>query len=370
VHDTLELRNGVVIKAKGSGGRMLGMAHKATRPTLVIGDDLNARGDAYSPTTRHRRLQWFNTDVMSIGTLQRTNYVVAGTSIHRDAVVCALAREGAWTTRAYTAIVEWPTDMDRWQEWERRYGNLADDRRAVTARDYYDAHRSDMDAGAVVLWPEWESLYDLMALRATIGPAAFDSEKQDKPGVDGATEFPAEWLDRPGLLFDAWPPGLVLKVVACDPSKGSESKAGDWQAIASVALHSDGTFYADVSLKREPVSVMAERFAVAGKEFPAAFMAIEENATMGLIVPEVARAMRAISMVCPLKGVHNTLSKSARIRRLGGWLSRGQLRFRATPGGKEAVEQARQFPFGEFDDALDAVEIGIRTIENIINGAA
>lgn len=368
VHDTLELRNGCVIKAKGSGGRMLGMAHNATRPTLVIGDDLNARGDAYSPTTRQRRLQWFNTDVMSIGTLRRTNYVIAGTAIHRDAVVCALAREGAWTTRTYTAILEWPKRMDLWAEWERVYSNLADDTRANTSREFYAANRADMDAGAEVLWPDWESLYDLMAHRATIGPSAFDSEKQDRPGVDGATEFPDAWF-TPGMMFDAWPGGLVAKVVACDPSKGADAKSGDWQAIASVALHSDGVLYADMSLKRESVPIMAERFALTAKEWGGvASMGIETNATLGLLLPEIDRGMKAVGLVCPCKGIYNTLSKGARIRRLGGWLSRGQLRIRNTPGGKELVEQLRQFPNGDHDDAADALEIGIRLIEELITG--
>lgn len=368
-HDTATLRNGATIKAKGSGGRMLGMAERSVRPTLVIGDDLNARSDAYSPTIRNRRLHWFNTDVMSIGTLAHTNFVIAGTAIHRDAVVCALAREGAWTTRAYTAIAEWPKDMGLWEEWEKIYSNLAIDDRAAKALEFYARHRAEMDAGAEVLWPEWESLYDLMVHRATIGPGPFDSEKQDKPGTDGATEFPGDWFDRPGLMFDSWPGNLRCKVVACDPSKGGDSRAGDYQAIASVALGADGVLYCDVSLKREPVPVMAERIVQTAKEWGGvSSMAIETNATLGLLLPEIERAMKLGGLKVPMQGVHNTLSKSARIRRLGGYLSRGQLRFRSTPGGKETVEQLRQFPSGEFDDGPDAVEIAVRTIEGLING--
>ena len=367
-HDTATLRNGCTIKAKGSGGRMLGMAEKSVRPTLVIGDDLNARSDGYSPTLRTRRLHWFNTDVMSIGTLAHTNFVIAGTAIHRDAVVCALAREGAWTTRAYTAIAEWPENMGLWDEWEKIYSNLAIDDRSKKALEFYAQHRAEMDAGAEVLWPEWESLYDLMVHRATIGPGAFDSEKQDRPGTDGATEFPSDWFDKQGLMFDSWPGNPVIKVVVCDPSKGTDAKAGDYQAIGQLALYPDGVIYADMSLRREPVTTMAERFVLTAKDWGVTSMAIETNGTLGLIQPEVIRAMKDAKFMADFVGITNTLSKGARIRRLGGRLSGGRFRFRSTPGGKELVEQLRQFPSGDHDDGPDCLELGQRLIEDIMNG--
>jgi len=368
--DHIKTRNGMVIKTKGASGKMLGMTSGNLRPTLVIGDDLNARSDAYSPTVRTRRLHWFNTDVLNIGTLGHTNFLVAGTSIHRDAVACVLSRTAGWAAKSYRSIIEWPTATDLWHEWEKIYGNLADEDRDANADAFYAANRAAMDAGAVLLWPEKEPLLLLMKLRAASGPSAFASEKQDEPGTEGSTEFPSEWFENPGMFFDAWPGGLKVKVVSCDPSKGSDARAGDYQAIASVALHADGVFYVDMSLKREPVPVMAERFVQVAKDFGTIDrLAIETNATLGLLLPEIERAMKLGSMVAPLSGVHNTLSKLARVRRLGGWLSRGQIRVRNTPGGKELVEQLRQFPSGEFDDGPDALEIGIRCIEELITGA-
>ena len=79
--------------------------------------------------------------------------------------------------------------MDLWAQWERVYGSGLPTRE-VDALMYYQAHKEEMDAGAGVLWPERESLYDLMLLRATIGPAAFESEKQGNPRDPSRCEWP------------------------------------------------------------------------------------------------------------------------------------------------------------------------------------
>lgn len=368
--DRIKLRNGVTIAARGSGSRMLGMADRNVRPTLVIGDDLNARSDAFSPTVRSRRLHWWMTDVMNIGTPGHTNFIVAGTAIHDEAVVCELSRNGAWQSSSYKSIIEWPRNMDLWAEWERKATNLADSKRIDTARAFYEQRKADMDAGAAVLWPEYESLYQLMSLRAEIGPAAFASEKQDTPGADGATEFPLEWLGE-DLLFDDWPrqQDVIIRVLGCDPSKGSSAdKVGDFQAITDARLTRDGILWIDCSLKRESVPEMAERFAQMAKEGRCDAMVIEVNATLGLLLPEVERAMRAVGVACPLSGITNTLSKAARIRRLGGYLSRKHIRIRRTNGGKEWLRQARQFPSGDFDDGIDSTEIAVRKIEELLSG--
>jgi predicted phage terminase large subunit-like protein len=49
-----------------------------------------------------------------------------------------------------------------------------------------------------------------------------------------------------------------------------------------------------------------------------------------------------------------------RIRRLTPYLSRGNFRWRNTPGTQWLVRQAREFPVGEHDDAIDALEQALR----------
>ena len=68
-----------------------------------------------------------------------------------------------------------------------------------------------------------------MRRRAEIGAAAFDTEYQGIPSVEGLTEFPAEYFDRPEVWFADWPAELVYRVQSLDPSKGADAKSGDYQ---------------------------------------------------------------------------------------------------------------------------------------------
>ena len=55
------------------------------------------------------------------------------------------------------------------------------------------------------------------------------------------------------------------------------------------------------------------------------------------------------------------MPKVVRIRRLTPLLSQCRLRFKAgSKGAKLLVEQLRDFPCGEFDDAPDALEVAFR----------
>jgi hypothetical protein len=363
--DSITLRNGVTIVARGSKGRVLGLTRGATRPSLVIGDDLNERGDAYSPTMRRRKLEWFFKDVMKVGT-PRTNVVVAGTSIHREAVVCELTRNPAFTTRRYASILEWPQRMDLWAKWESLYANLGDANRQQTARAFYDQHSIEMDAGVVLLWPSRYPLYDLMCDRAEAGPSAFASERQDEEGMDGATEWPASYFDRPDLWFHDWPDDLVGKAYYLDPSKGKDSHAGDYQAhVWGGWSRGQNALYVEADLRREPVTDMIGRAVDQAAAFGCG-VTVETNATMGLILPEFQRQMDQRKKPVGLQGIANTDPKLLRIRGLGPLLSRGQIRVRNTGGGKLLVDQLRDVPSGEFDDGADGLAGLWRRVQTLV----
>jgi hypothetical protein len=56
-----------------------------------------------------------------------------------------------------------------------------------------------------------------------------------------------------------------------------------------------------------------------------------------------------------------------RIRRLGSYLSKRQLRFLAcSPSTRLLVEQLRDFPCGAHDDGPDALEMAIRLAEEVL----
>lgn len=359
----IRTRNGCEVMARGSGGRILGVTAGSRRPTLVVVDDGNERGDAFSPTKRQRKLEWFRKDVLPVGE-PGTNVVVAGTAIHREAIVCDL-RRGGWAGGGYRALEAWPDRLDLWAEWERLRANLADPDRERTARAYYEGRRAEMDAGARVLWPERLGLYALMEYRATAGDRAFASEYQDDPGSPLGAEWAGELFERPGFWFDQWPDSLLCRIQALDPSKG-EGMQADYQAHVQIGLAHDGDLYVDADLRQmEDVSAMIRRALRMATEWGADLLVFEDNNTLGFMEPEIERQMEAHPVYAGVRWTcrTNTDHKYDRIMTAGKYLSQGRVRVRNTPGGRLLVEQWREFSGGAHDDGPDAAGTALIELE-------
>jgi hypothetical protein len=361
----IKARNGVMIAAKGAGGRIRGISRGHRRPTLVVLDDCNEDADAWSETKRRRKLNWLQRGVLPIGE-PTTNFVSVGTAVHREAIPCELHRQGGWETKSYRSVIDWPTRMDLWLQWERVYTNLADADRGKAARAFYLANQADMDAGAQVLWPARFPLYDLMERRATMGEGAFRSEYQDEPGTDGATEWPPDYFGD-----DIWvntlptPHERKYTVQALDPSKGAHDDVGDYQAHVVCVLGADGLLYFDADFRREDSTHMATRAADLCDLWESDEIVVETNATMGLLKAEFqqlfdkGRFRRA--------ALHEQVSqdpKQVRIREVGAYLARGQVRVVNGAGGRILVQQWIDWPNGAKDDGPDAAGVAVRRLAN------
>jgi predicted phage terminase large subunit-like protein len=243
--------------------------------------------------------------------------------------------------------------------------------REAAARAFYEAHRAEMDRGAESLWPERESVYDLMALRVTIGHAAFESEKQGSPVNPEACEWPEEYFDRPGFWFDEWPKDLVLKAMALDPSKGADAKRGDFAAYVWGGLDGRGVVYLDAELLHcdvaKLVDVGVERVAL----FRPDVFAVEVNQFQSLLCAEFDRVSGERKVNASVLPLDNRVNKEVRIRRLGPLLSQRRLRFKArSPGAQLLVQQCKDFPVGDHDDGPDAAEMLVRALIALQQGRA
>lgn len=145
--DLIQLRNGAVIQALGTGAKIRGRKSGPYRPTLILCDDPQNKDHIISALQRDRSWQWLMQDVCNAGDPQ-TNIVVLGTALHRECIVCRLQTTPGWRSRVWKAIQTWPARTDLWKQWQDIFCDydLPDDEREAKARAFYEANRKEMDA--------------------------------------------------------------------------------------------------------------------------------------------------------------------------------------------------------------------------------
>jgi predicted phage terminase large subunit-like protein len=365
---SIELNNRVVIESFGTGQRIRGRRHGEVRPTLIVCDDLQNDSHMSSAGQREASRQWFHGTLLNAGTHQ-TNLINLATALHREALALELHRSAGWVSRNFPAIVSWPTNDDLWDRWESIYCDAQDANAPAAARQLYDDHRAEMDAGATVLWPDGENLYTLMQLRAEIGRTAFEREKQGSPVNPENCEWPEAYFAE-SIWFNEWPADITTRTVALDPSKGKDARRGDYSAYVMLGIDRKGVIYIEADMARRPTpQLVADGVAICGRFRPNAF-GVEANQFQELLCGEFASefAQQGISHTIPA-AIHNTANKLVRIRRLGPYLSLRRLRFLAnSPSTRMLVDQLRDFPNGAHDDGPDALEMALRLAEDVWHG--
>jgi predicted phage terminase large subunit-like protein len=359
------LPNGVALEAFGTGQRIRGRRFRAHRPSLIICDDLESDEHARSPAARECSRDWFHGSLMKAGTPD-TNVVNLATALHRDALAMRLAHTPGWRTRIFRAVVRWPAAMSLWHEWESIYTALDRPGAQTAARKFYNQHREEMNAGARVLWPELENLYTLMSMRAEGGRTAFEREKQNSPIAPEQCEWPEEYFDE-SIWFDLWPDRLVVKTLALDPSKGADSRRGDYSAIVMLGVDRRGVLHAEANLARRPVSQIVADAVAIHRRFQPDLFGVEANQFEELLGSEFEAEFRRQGILAPRPSlVDNHVNKLVRIRRLGPYLATRRLKLKSnSPGTQLLVDQLRDFPAGDHDDGPDALEMAVRLTEQL-----
>lgn len=354
---------GVAIECYGTGQKLRGRRERERRPSLIVCDDLQNDDHIASKTRRERSRRWFFGALLKAGDV-RTNVVSLATALHPEALGWELLSNPAWIGAAFPAILRFPDAVELWNEWKTIY--LASDADAERRADeFYREHFDEMNAGAETLWPENESLLDLMKMRVESGEKVFLREKQNSPVSAEYNEFPDDYFED--AWADALPQTIVASALALDPSKGRDASTGDYSAFVFVALDESGTIFVDAKLGRFPTcELVDEAFELWSRLRPDAF-AIETNQFQELLRDELERAFQERGVpnaaIFPLE---NRVNKNVRIRRLGAPLSKRKLRFlRDNPSNNLLIEQLRAFPSGAHDDGPDALEMALRVLNSL-----
>jgi phage terminase large subunit-like protein len=178
--------------------------------------------------------------------------------------------------------------------------------------------------------------------------------------VEGA-EWAADYFhDGIWFLEPPAPATIVRSVLAIDPSKGKLK--GDFQALVLARLDTGGTFWVDAEAARvDEVRLLALALELIERWNPDVTV-VETNGAGYYLLGQIARAsVRGLRPAVIGRHHGSDASKQARINtRLTSLWARGNIRLRkGSPGTRLLVEQARDFPEGEFDDLLDALEMGV-----------
>lgn len=348
--------NRVRVQALGTDTKIRGRKYRQYRPDLIILDDIeNDRNVKSEEQRRYLYEDWFLKGVMEAGD-KSTDMIVLGTIMHEESVLVKILNNPRFRSRIYKAVIEFAERDDLWDEWKQIYTDLSlGDDRFERARAFYEANREEMERGAVVLWPEQKSYYELMETLVS-NPKGFWSEMQNEPrGSDNQLFEPVE-VDP-----DDIPPLDQLEVYGmCDPSKG-KNKTSDFSAILTGGKAKDGYIYIiEADIKRRPPSRIITDIINKHLLFPYRKFGGEANGFQEVMLDQLKDKAREQGVYINLVKITNTTNKEERIEQLEPMINNGYIRIsrRCTL----LLEQLRNYPRGK-RDGPDCLEMLVRLIK-------
>lgn len=338
----IKLTNGTSIFAKGRGAQIRGLIEGASRPDLVILDDIEDEELVRSELRRSDLEEWLNGSVMPGVEPKVGKIICIGTILHMDSLLNRLLNDEYYpdfVSKRYQAIKQ-PGD-------------------------------SDVDT-PVPLWPERFSLEMLEDIKdsyiARHQLSRFFMEYQNDPIAQENATFKPEYFQ----FFEELPtfktsPGGLFTEVFIDMGGASESKSADPTAIIVAVSDDKGTLYVeDYKNKRygnDWKPFFDDLFNIHARHQPSRYV-FEKTAVARSIEGGLKREMlkRGVSlnyeMVNPTKGGGSSRGnmspgKYHRISSMEADFKLGQIKMRKWM--TDLQEQLISFPRGQHDDLIDAL---------------
>ncbi len=192
--------SGVVISSSGmKGSDIRGQNYaradgKVVRPQLVMVDDPQTTESAWSPSQSQRREAILAGDVLGMsGPGKKIAGLMACTVIRpADMADNVLDREKhpEWQGERTKMVYAFPSNESLWAKYaELRADSFRNDGDGSEGTDFYRANQGEMDAGAIIAWPQRFNEDELSALQHAMNlklrdEAAFFAEYQNEPIVE------------------------------------------------------------------------------------------------------------------------------------------------------------------------------------------
>jgi len=263
--------------------------------------------------------------------------------------------------------------MDLWEKWRNIYNSrekFEDASGPEAALKYYEANRQIMDEGAVLLWPERHSLHNLMIAREE-NELSFMSELQNSPLDSKVCIFNADELHYWDGIYQCVE--NLLHALgdnaefygACDPSLGGQNLKGDYSAIVILVRDKrDGVLYViEADIKRRTPTETIDDILAYCRRYKFTRFAVEINQFQKMLYDQLVERAKKQSNYAPFEQVTNTSDKVKRIQALQPSVKNGTIKLAKYL--RLLLEQIRYFPKGKYDDGLDALEMAVRTAEEV-----
>jgi predicted phage terminase large subunit-like protein len=304
---------------------------------LIIDDPIKNDEEARSSSFREKQWDWWQS-VASTRIRPGGLFVIIQTRWHRDDLTGRILRQAVSTGQRWRQIV---------------FPALAEGNDALGR------------APGEALWPEMYSREKLLRVKEGKTTYYWRALYQQDPQAEGGTEWPESWFG-PNIWFNEWPTVECLRVVALDPSKGKDSKFGDYSAFVKV-MRNDGLLYVDAEMGRWNTSEIVQRAADIQRKFKPHVFGIEVNQFQSLLAEQIEMECSSRGLILPLSTIENYENKVVRIRTLTPLLAKGLLRFKGdSPGARLLVDQMRDFPLADHDDGCDSLEMSVRLMCNLL----
>lgn len=193
--------------------------------------------------------------------------------------------------------------------------------------------------------------------------------------LEGA-EWPGEYFDT--ILYDQFPlhpRDVFTHIVALDPSKGKQAKAGDYSALLHVIASRDLHLYLeDAHIARLPTDQVESATVAYIQEYQPGVVIVEANGFQEVLADNILKKCQQLSIPCPLHPFVNTVDKATRIRMLlTPYLAQKRLHIRKCPATDMVLAQMRDFPVCTqstkfHDDAIDALHLAAIGFHNLLSG--
>jgi len=188
--------SGAIIRVAGIESRIRGMKFKradgrAVRPSLVVLDDPQTDESARSDQQVRARMETLNGAILNLGGPgQKISGIMPCTVIRPGDIADQILdrdKHPAWQGERTRLVYVFPTNEKLWDKYAQiRADSFRNDGDGHEATEFYGKHRKEMDAGAVIAWPERHNGDELSAIQHAMNlrlqdERAFWAEYQNQP---------------------------------------------------------------------------------------------------------------------------------------------------------------------------------------------